>query len=173
MDKEIWKDVPGYKGKYQVSNYGKIKELGYFIENGTNRCKIPEHIIKPHIVNDYLVVTLSEPTREYYIHRLVAEAFIDNPENKRCVRHKSSNRYNNYYKNLEWCTHSDIVKSAIEKDILKIPNYKGKAIKCIETGKLYQSIKAATIDTNLSYDSISNSAIQCKPTNKGLTFEFI
>lgn len=171
-NEEIWKDIPGYEGRYQISNYGKVKELSFIIENGTNKCVIPEHILKPHISNNYLVVSLNKPSKTFYIHRLVAELFIDNPENKKCVKHITFNRYNNCYNNLKWCSHSEVVKQSIFEGNLKIPVNHGKSIVCIETGKKYPSIKEAILDTNLSYDSINNSVYFGKSV-KGYTFQFI
>lgn len=91
---EIWKDIEGYEGMYQVSNMGRVKSLRRNI------------ILSQGIANGYEMVTLSTNniSKGYYIHRLVANAFIPNPDNLPQVNHKDENKLNNCVDNLEWCT---------------------------------------------------------------------
>lgn len=110
MKNEIWKDVVGYEGLYQVSNLGRIKSVERIIV-GKNGVTIPvKSKIKKPFDNGrgYLSVMLYKGNKGYpmYVHRIVCEAFIPNPNNLPCVNHKDENKQNNNINNLEWCTYS-------------------------------------------------------------------
>ena len=94
---EIWKDKKYYEGRYQVSNCGRVKSL-------KRKNVLKEKILKPYVDKDgYLTVMLNNPRKTFLVHRLVAEAFIPNPDNLPCVNHKDENKQNNVVINLEWC----------------------------------------------------------------------
>lgn len=100
---ETWKDIEGFEGLYQVSNLGRIKS---FCKSTKYNCP-DEMILKPSIANSgYCQVTLySKPLKKkFLVHRLVATAFIPNPNNLPQINHKDENPLNNNCANLEWCT---------------------------------------------------------------------
>lgn len=116
---EIWKDIVGYEGLYQISNLGRIKRLKKLIvlQNG-GKYYLEEKILKPgkNSRGYNLVVIKGKALR---IHRLVAETFIPNPENKQQVNHKDGNKNNNRAENLEWCTCKENVNHAIKIGVFK------------------------------------------------------
>lgn len=103
-----WRPVKDYEGLYEVSNTGEVR--------GLKRGSLLTPTLKR---NGYLSVKLSKNSKytHKYIHRLVAESFIDNPENKETVNHKDGNKKNNFVDNLEWSTYSENHKHAYENGL--------------------------------------------------------
>lgn len=117
---EIWKDIKGYKGLYQISNLGNVKSL--------KREKLKkDKIIKPYNTKGYLRIGLlkNKVRKGHFIHRLIAQEFIPNPENKPFINHINGITNDNNIKNLEWCTHQENVDHAWRTGLMKPPN-KGK-----------------------------------------------
>ena len=107
---EIWKDVCGYEGIYQISNFGNVRKLKYYAGN-----QFVGHQYKDTIINmksyiddkgyPRIALRYCGKTKQCRIHRLVAQAFLPNPNNLPEVNHKDENKLNNHVDNLEWCTH--------------------------------------------------------------------
>lgn len=168
MEKEIWKDIKGYEGIYQVSNLGRIKSLERNIKTkryNKNGLTIKEKILKP--VNNswgYQVVVLFKNSNRnpQFIHRIVCNNFIENPLNKPEVNHIDGNKKNNNVNNLEWCTShengihawkigllddfcrkkcKENLQKAIEKNKIKVNQYdlNGNFIKTWDSAKNAES----------------------------------
>ena len=99
---EEYKDIEGYEGLYQVSNIGNVKSLV------NHKGKYREKLLKQSKdCNGYLQVNLykNKTSKRFLVHRLVANAFIENPNNYPCINHKDENKQNNSVKNIEWCSY--------------------------------------------------------------------
>lgn len=111
---EIWKDIKGYEGLYQVSNYGRVKSLPKIHKTTKNYNKLG-YITKEKILRQrktqrgYFLVTLykEQKGKSLYVHRIVANMFISNKDNKPCINHKNGDKNDNKVTNLEWCTYSE------------------------------------------------------------------
>lgn len=112
---EVWKDINGYEGLYQVSNFGRVKSLDRVVHCSKNKkCKpynvsVKEKIMRCCFDNDgYIHTTLSNSGihNRVLIHRLVALSFLENPNEYPVVNHKDENPSNNHVDNLEWCTYT-------------------------------------------------------------------
>ena len=100
---ELWKSVEGTDGLYEVSNTGKIRSLNYGNTGITQELKV-----SPERLSGYVKVRIKDlngNVKVCFLHRLIAKAFIPNPDNLPCVNHKDEDKANNNVCNLEWCTY--------------------------------------------------------------------
>jgi len=160
---ERWKDIEGYSGLYQISNYGRIKT---FYNKKTNESSDSGQILKVFKDNDgYFIIDLcfKDKANNYYrhlIHRLVAKAFLPNPENKKQVKHKNKIRTDNRACNLEWSSGS--MKGRFGKD-----NHRSKKILQYDLkGKLIKEWESITqINKELGF-SVQNIRFVCRGEQK-------
>lgn len=103
---EVWKDIPGYEGLYQVSDQGNVRSLARIRQDGrlymerNLKCSEKQRYYQVSLFNNGVM-------KKHSVHRLVAEAFILNPGNKPVVNHIDGNTHNNVISNLEWCTQKE------------------------------------------------------------------
>lgn len=154
---EIWKQIKNTK--WMVSNLGRVKDSRGVIKRGDDRG------------NGYLKVRIGEKT--IYIHHLVADAFLSNPENKQCIDHINTDKTDNRVENLRWCTHKEntnnpITLKRIKEICNKVDNKLGniarsKKVQCVETGVIYENCRDASNDTGIFIQNIRNAA---NPNNR-------
>lgn len=139
---EIWKDIKGYEGHYQVSNFGRVKSVERYKDNHGTKQLVKEHILKQseNQKGGYLKVDLWKDgkSKTLYTHRLVAQAFIENPLNKTTVNHINGNHKDNHVSNLEWATPSE-QNEHIYKMGLKSQESIDKAVKAMHEAKKQKS----------------------------------
>ena len=188
---EIWKDVVGYEGLYQVSNLGKVKSSQRIAKFGRGTRIAPSTILANANCLGYKVVTLFKNgvKRTSRVHRLVAEAFLPNPNNFPQVNHKDGNKSNNLIyvnddgkidfekSNLEWCSASYNIKHAYRVG-LKKPHSNGfdRPVLCYDTEgnfvKEFPSESIAAKELGLRKDCISRVAKGKYKKTKNFIFKF-
>ena len=160
---EIWKDVKGYEGLYQVSSLGKVKSLSREVKGkGGSKRFLLGRILKPsNNGHGYELVMLCKngKTKGKVVHRLVAEAFIPNPDNKKEVNHIDGIKDENYVENLEWCTRKDNLNHAFNLGLMNTAkganHYKSKKVYSERLNKEFVSIKEVAKYLFLSATSVS------------------
>ena len=175
--KEIWKDIRGYEGIYQISNLGKVKSIGrneQYEVNGKiiNRVR-KEKILSKCIDNQgYVIVALSlnRKIKYYKVHRLVATYFVSNTENKNIINHIDGDKTNNIYTNLEWCTIKENTVHAYKNNLIK--HYTRK-IMCVEDNIYFGSVDEGVLFYNTQRLNMNAVLNKRQNTTVGKTFIYI
>ena len=165
MIKEVWKDIEGYEGLYQVSTLGRVKNSrsGRILKGGKHKAGYHQ-----------VILCKNGKVKYYLVHRLVAQAFIPNPQNKPQVNHIDEDKENNYVENLEWVT----IKENLNYGTRNLRASKAVAktqsipIICIETGIEYPSTKECAKQMNLNGCNITQVLKGNYKTTGGYTFKY-
>ena len=161
---EIWKDVKGYEGLYKVSNTGQLISLR------------KNQLLKPFThKKGYLVATLTKDKKasHLYVHRIVANAFLENEEANKQINHKDGNKTNNCAENLEWCNDTENKKHAFEnglrkmKEVVEVEMFSAEG-KFIER---FSSITEASKKTGINVGNISSCCNGKRKSAKGYMFK--
>ena len=189
---EIWKDIRGYEGLYQISDFGRVKSLKR-TTTGKHIRKVPEKLIALNVNKDgYIQVNLwkDNKLKRYKTSQLVALNFIDNPNNKLTVNHKDGIKSNNNIENLEWMTIKENLRHAYDMQLKKPPSdynkemsrqydikHKSKSVNQIDLKsgniiKTWFSMSDVSRSLNISVSCISKCCTgKFKQTN-GFRFEY-
>lgn len=189
--REEWRDIVGYEGFYQVSNMGSVRSLTRtFMRSDGSRVTYRGKILNPSCPCPYLTVVLSKKNKHYTtrVHRLVAEAFIPNPDGLRCIDHIDCDKTNNRVDNLRWCTHAENTRYAKENGSLptiklseRSPEQqakyraasKARRIPIIRSdGKVYECREDAARDLGVTYSAISHVLMGLCKTSGGYGFDY-
>lgn len=166
----IWKPINGFNGRYEISNHGDVRR-----KLSDNKYSM----LKPSKQDDgylrVLLSTLGSKPKLLALHRLVAEHFVDNPENKRYVTFRDHNKLNVDADNLVWSTYQEL--QALNEGVI---NYnktkhsrKQRPVMCVTTGKQYPNIKTASRELHVSPANIVLCIKENRSTRSGLAFKFI
>ena len=167
MDKEIWKDIVGYEGLYQISSFGNVRRLW----------KSKPILCKPSSDSHgykQIVLTKDKKRKSYKVHRLVALAFIDNPNNYEEINHKDESKINNKIDNLEWCDH--IYNSNYGTRGYRCTKHFCKKVQQIDMNgnivRIYNSMQNAEKETNIKNQNISKCCRNKQKTAGGYIWKY-
>ena len=171
--KEEWRAIKGYENLYEVSNLGRVRSLERYVKSKTGTRIVKERILKPvNVGSGYLGVGLYKEgkVRIIYVHRLVAQAFIPNPNNLPEVNHKDENKTNNRVENLEWCTREYNMSHGTRSE--RAGKAHCKRIICLELQRVFNSIGAVAEYLDCTRSNVGN-CIKNENKCMGYTLKFI
>ena len=179
---EIWKPIVGYEDLYEISSFGNVRSLDKYVncKNNSKRL-IKGKVISQFINHGYKIVDLTKNGQRKHcrVHRLVAQAFIPNYDNKEDVNHIDGNKTNNRIENLEWCTRQENIIHALENGLNSSTNYQyaikvtNKKIYCYETNEIYNSMSEASSILNVPRSYVWRKCHNKTKDYKGYTFKII
>lgn len=188
MTREVWRDIAGYEGLYQASNLGRIRSLDRTIRRNGIDVHWKGRILQPKVPYPYLGVMLSKngKARSFRVHRLVAMAFVPNPDNLPVVDHIDSDKTNNAASNLRWCTNQQNLAFAKEAGLITGPtpfsqrtpeqqeHYSRVRKKAIlrSDGKRYECTAEAAEDLGVTYSAVMHVLRGLASTCKGYGFTY-
>lgn len=169
---EIWKDIEGYEGLYQVSSFGRVKSLNY------NKTGKEQYLKQRKNSSEYLQVDLWKKgkIKQSSVHRLVAEAFIPNTYNLPQVNHRDENKGNNRVDNLEWCDRKYNINygTARERMVKNMTGpCKSKQVLCVETGVVYCSVCEVSRQTGINRQNINSCCQGKRKTSGGFHWRYV
>mgnify|MGYP006375919495 FL=1 len=175
MEMEIWKDIFGYEGYYQISSLGRVKSL---IWEKNKKHKQPK-ILKNYIDKGYYRVSLYKDGnhKKYRVHRLIAQAFIPNPNNLPEINHIDENKLNNDISNLEWCSTEYNVKYGTRLERAKQKNIKTQSNPIMQIDldgniiKIWSSMSRAEKEGGYDKSTISYCVNNKQKTHKGFIWK--
>lgn len=169
MSEEIWKPVKGYNGLYQVSNLGNIRRITKCIKckNGTVKIIHGKNLKQINHIYKYVILSKNSIQKHHLVHRLVAQSFIPNPENKPCVDHINTTKTDNRAENLRWVNHSENMRNTLTINIFC------KKVLCVETGKVFNSAIDAEKNTGIGKRQIGAVCRGERKTTHGYHWRFV
>lgn len=169
LQKETWKPVKGFEGQYEVSSIGNVRRIAYtvYTKSGAAR-KVKTHNLELLKQNaGYFTVALlpkgrtNKNFKNKLVHRLVAEAFIPNPENLPLVNHKDENKANNTVENLEWCTYQynntyNGLRQRVGRSMQGKPAHNAIAVVDENSGAVWNSKESCRKETSIPWYKITS-----------------
>lgn len=174
---EMWRDIRGYEGLYQVSNLGRVRSLDRYVDckNGSKQFWKGKIIAQAKDRDGYMIVALGRYNPNQKVHRLVAETFIENLENKPEVGHMDCDESNNRVENLYWCTRGENMRHPITRERIKQTKQLKPIIQMTLEGEIigeYESLHDLQRKTNYSRWAVGECCKGNALTYKGFKWKY-